>query len=316
MKNKIKNLAIVAIAIASFVSSLASAQALTETNYNSQYFSTIAGYNRSFGIISTSQPAALRWQGNDPYNPITQLGETDLVARVTGYTPSPIFRSSVIQGGLGIGDNVFPGTNNVQIWKTFSPSTSLATPTVTYFNEWSLIPSLEDAPYNLNDTFSFDLRNAANTQSLLKLQLTPNIAIQSNSYTLQTIASGVGTSTLADLAYQALFQIQVDITGSSYNMQISQINSTNRAVITNITLVTGASLSSGMTASDLATIGIGWNLTSGNAAEPGSNYLIANQFQVTTSGTPIPEPGTWASAGLLLLAAGYTLRRRSLARPS
>jgi hypothetical protein len=118
---------------------------------------------------------------------------------------------------------------------------------------------------------------------------------------------------LVDLAYQALFQVQVDMTGSSYNMQLWQINSTNRAVITNLTLVTGGSLATGTTALDFATIGVDWELASGNAAEPGSNYLIANQFQVTTSGTVIPEPGTWAAALLLSLSAAYVVRRRKSA---
>jgi len=315
MKSTLNISTLAAVAVASFVPSLASGQAVTETNYNAQNFNTNAGYVRGSGIISSVQPAGLRWQGNDPYNTNTLTGETDYVARVPGYTPSPLANSSLIQGGIGIGDGILPGTNNVQIWKAFSPSTTaFAVPTVSFFAEWSLIPSLEGAPYNLNDTFSFDLRNAANSLSLLTLQLTPGINIQADSYTLQSIASGVGTNTLVDLSYQSLFQIQVDMTGSSYSMQLTQINSTNRAVITNVTLVTGGSLASGTTALDLATIGIDWDLASGNASEPGSNYLIANQFQVTTSGTPIPEPGTWASACLLLFAAGYVVRRRSLAR--
>lgn len=295
-------------------SSLSFAQ-ITETNYNAQNFNTNAGYVRGSGIISTAQPSGLRWQGNDPYNPITFTGETDLIARVAGYTPTPLANSSLIQGGLGVGDSIFPGTTNVQIWKTFTPSSTVfqTAPTVSFFVEWSLIPSLEGAPYNLNDTFSFDLLNAANTQSLLTLQLTPGIATQPNSYTLQTIASGVGTNSRVELGYQALFQVQVDMTGSSYNMQLWQINSTNRAVLTNVSLVTGGSLSAGMTALDFATIGVDWELASGNAAEPGSNYLIANQFQVTTSGTPIPEPGTWAAAVLLALSAVYVVRRRNKA---
>jgi len=298
-------------AAASILCTSVSSSQVTETNYDARNFNTNAGYVRGSGIISTVQPSSLRWQGNDPYNTNTLTGETDLVARVGGYTPSPLANSSLIQGGLGVGDSVFPGTTNVQIWKTFSPSTTaFANPTVSFFVEWSLIPSLEGAPFNLNDTFSFDLRNSANSANLLSLQLTPGINIQPNSYTLQSIASGVGTSTLVDLAYQALFQIQVDMTGSSYNMQLWQINSTNRAVITNVTLVTGGSLATGMTALDFATIGVDWELASGNAAEPGSNYLIANQFQVTTSGTVIPEPGTWAAALLLSLSAAYVVRRR------
>jgi hypothetical protein len=146
------------------------------------------------------------------------------------------------------------------------------------------------------------------------MQLTPGINLQPNSYTLQSIASGVGTGTLVDLAYQALFQLQIDMTGSTYNASLSQINSTNRAVITNLTLVTGASLATGMTATDFATLMVDWDLASGNSFEPGSNYLIANQFQVTTSGTPIPEPGTWAAAILLLSIGGaYAVRRRAQA---
>lgn len=295
---------------------LATAQPITQTNYDSRNFNTNVGYVRGSGIISTVQPSGLRWQGNDPYNSNTTTGETDLIARVSGYTPSPLANSSLIQGGNGIADGIFPGTNNVRIWESFAPTTTTfgAPPTVSFFAEWSLIPSLEAAPYDLNDTFSFDLRNAANSLSLLKLQFTPGINIQPNSYTLQTFATGVGTGTLADLAYQALFQMRVDITGSQYNVNLTQINSTNRAVISSINLVTNANLAVGFTALDLATISLDWQLASGNPTEPGSNYLLANQFQVTTAGTLVPEPGTWASAVLLLFAAAFVVRRRNEAK--
>lgn len=318
MKNMIKLPAVLVVASASLIP-LGSSQAITETNYDARNFSTNAGYVRGSGIISTVQPISVRWQGNDPYNTNTFLGETDLVQVASGYTPPPAANSSLIQGGLGVGDSVFPGTNNVKIWKTFSPSSTIfnSAPTVSFFAEWSIIPSTpQDTPYTNQDTFSFDLRNAANSLSLLSLQFTPGINILPNSYTLQTIATGAGTATLADLAYQSLFQVQADIIGSSYNLYLTQIDSSTRAVITNVTLVTGGSLSTGTSALDLATISLGWNLASGDAADPGANYLLANQFQVTTTGTPIPEPGTWAAAGFLLLAAGYVVRRRSLQRAS
>lgn len=314
-----KELAQTLLAFAAILISPSLAQALIETNYDARNFNTNSGYVRGSGIISTTQPAGVRWQGNDPYNTNTLTGETDLVARVPGYTPSPLANSSLLQGGLGIGDGVLPGTNDVRIWKTFTPTIAsnwVTTPTVSFFAEWSLIPSLESAPYNLNDTFSFDLRNAANSLSLLTLQFTPGINIQPNSYTLQTLAAGVGTNTLADLTYQGLFQVRVDITGSQYNLNLTQINSTNRAVIQSINLVTNANLAVGFTGYDLATISLDWELASGNPAAPGSNYLIANQFQVTTTGTPVPEPGTWVSAALLLLAATYMVRRRKEAKPS
>lgn len=310
MKNRLLRLNLPTTIGVLTIAASVTAGAVTETNYDAQNFNTNAGYKRGFGIISTTQPAVLRWQGNDPYDTNTTYGETDLVARVSGYTPSPLANSSLIQGGLGAVDGILPGTDNVQIWKSFTP-TALANPTVSFFVEWSLIPSLEGAPFNLNDTFSFDLRNAANTASLLTFQLKPGINIQANSYTLQTIAAGSGTNTLIDLGYQGLFQIQADITGSTYDLSLTQINSTNRSVITNYTLVTGGSLASGMTALDFATIALDWELASNDNTEPGSNYLIANQFQVTSTGTPIPEPGTWLASLLLLAVSGlYAAKRK------
>jgi len=321
MNNKLKTALLTTAIITSIGILPGSAQTLTVTNYNAQNFNVTNGYVRGVGIISTSQPTALRWQGNDLYNSTNDTGETDLVARVTGYTPNPVQNSSLIQGGLGVASfpQILPGTNNVQIWKSFAPTSTnlIPAPTVSFFTEFSLIPSLEGPPYNLADTFSFDLRNASNSLSLLTLQLTPGINIQPSSYTLQTIAGTNAAISRVDLAYQGLFQIQVDMTGSLYNMQLWQINSTNRAVITNVSLVTNGSLASGMSAADFATIGVDWELASGNPAEPGSNYLIANQFQVTTSGTPVPEAGTWVAAALLAgLAATYGARRRRIAQQS
>ena len=270
---------------------LAAASSHAQTNYTAQNFNTNAGYKRGVGIISTSQPVALRWQGNDPYNATRGLGETDYIARVPGYTPSPLANSSLIQGGISVGSSVLPGTNKVRIWKTFTPPVSGSS---VFFAEWSLIPSLEGAPYNRSDTFAFDLRNAANTQSLLSLQFTPGINVQPASYTLQTIASGYGTNTVVDLAYQALFQVTVAMTSSNWNLSLAQINSTNRAVIASYTNLASGNLAIGTTALDFATLGLNWDLASTNNLEPGSNYIIANQFTV------VPEPRIWS---LLALAA-------------
>lgn len=267
--------------------------------WSTGYFNTNAGYVRGYSIIATNQPSDLRWQGNDPYDGFN--GETDVIQFATGYTPSPLANSSLLQGGSDIANGVLPGTNQVRIWKSFVP---LAAPTVSFSAEWSLVPSLLPGPYNLKDTFSFDLRNSANTQSLLSLQFTPDINLLANAYTLQTIAAGSPTATLIDLGYQSLFQIQVDITGSTYDLSLQQLNSTNRSVIVQYDLVSGASLATGSTAADFGTVSIDWVLSSGNPAEPGSNFIIVNDVSV------VPEPSTYA---LLLLSgaiAAAMLRRR------
>lgn len=292
------------------------AQVVTQTNYTTQNFNTNSGYVRGVGITATNQPLSLRWQGNDPYNSGTDRGLTDFVGIASGYTPFPgTGNSSLLQGGYDVFYPIIPGTNDVRIWDSFAPSSTIyqTPPTVSFFAEWSIIGSSPlNAPYTNSDTFSFDLRNAANTASLLSLQFTPGINIQSNSYTLQTLATGEPTGTLIDLGYGSLFQVQVDMTGTSYALSLARLNPTTRAVITNYNNLATGNLSSGYSALDFGTISLDWELASGNSELPGSNYIIANQFQVTTTGTPIPEAGTWAASLLLLgIGAGYYRRRRA-----
>jgi hypothetical protein len=278
--------------------------ASAQTNFSTENFNTNAGYVRGSGIISTSQPESIRWQGNDPYNTNTTLGETDVIQRANGYTPAPPANSSLIQGGLGATGGILPGTNNVQIWKSFNSYSNYAV--VSFQAEWSIIgSSLSEAPYTNSDTFAFDLRNAANTASLLKLQFTPGINLQANSYTLQTIAAGSPTGTIIDLGYGSLFTTQVDITGSTYSLSLSRLDPANRTVITNYSNLAVGSLASGTDSDDFGTIGIDWVLTSENAALPGSNYILVNDIQV------VPEPSTYAlfalaGSGLL----GFALRKR------
>ena len=278
--------------------------------WSTGFFNTNSGWVRNVGFVgqNTSEPAADRWQGNDPYDPIGGTGETDSLAYALGYTPggSAVGNSSIIQGGAYLFASILPGTANIDMWRSFTP---LGSSSVSFSVEWSLIGSLDPGFANL-DTFGFGLRDSSNTQSLLELSLTPSINIQPNSYTLQSIVdSGTGlvTNTIADLGYQAVFQMVVDVTGSTYDLSINQIDPSTRTNINTYNLVDGAAISDGLSATDLGTIGIDWDLTSGNPADPGSNYIIVNDVSV------VPEPSTYALVGLAALGLAVLALRRSSA---
>lgn len=295
--------------IAAICATPAIAQPLTVTNFDARYFNTNAGYKRSWSILATNQPSAIRWQGNDPYNPVSGYGETDTILQMIGYTASGLGNSSLVQGGLYSGDGILPGTTNVKLWKSFTP-TAIAGDTVTFTAQWSLVGSLDPSFPNL-DTFSFDLRTPANTVSLLRLKMTPGIATIPNAYTLQTAVGTNAAVNRIDLGYQAIYQLSVQMTGGLYNLGLSQLNPSNQAVITNFNLVTGGSLTAGYSASDFGMIGVNWELTSGTNTAPGSNYLIVNDLSTMTTGSVIPEPSTYALLGLAGVALGaHVLRRR------
>jgi hypothetical protein len=310
---------VIVVAVVSALTAFAPAYSqtvATNTNFTTGFFNTNDGWVRGDFVTgqNASDPAVQRWQGNDPENEISPgvfVGGTDVIQFVTGYTPfgSGSGSSSLIQGGVYAGIGYVPGTTNVQLWRSFTPDTSLESPTVSFFVEWSLAGSL-DPTYPELDTFAFDLRNAANNTDLLSLQFTPGINIISNAYTLQAIATGAATDTLLDIPYSALNQMRVDITGSTYNLEYWRINSSTRAVITNLTLVTGGSLATSTSALDFATVGIDWELTSGDPNDPGSNFLVVNQMNVQTAGNVVPEPATWAVGALLLGGVAHRLMRR------
>jgi len=105
-------------------------------------------------------------------------------------------------------------------------------------------------------------------------------------------------------------QLEAKLYGSLYDLEIAQINPSTRAVITNYTLVTGGSLSAGYDALDFATVALDWDLTSGVNTDPGSNFIVVNDFSVSSTAEVIPEPSTWAMAGILTVLLGVRLYRR------
>lgn len=295
----------------------------TVTNFTTGNFNTNLGWVAATYVTgqNASDPLAYRWQGNDPT--VGDVGGTDYIAYAFNYTVPGAGNLSMLQGGLNAFDGYVPGTTDVQLWRAFAPAADGINSflnSVTYFTEWSLFPSANiDPSYPNNDLFAFDLRTSDNSASLIKFALTPGINLQPDSYTLQWIRNagtvGAVTNTLYDLGYQSLFQLQIDITGSTFNAQVNWIDSTNRSVITNFGVVTNGSLSGLYTAQDFGTVALDWELASTNSNDPGSNYIVVNNFIVTSEVSVIPESGTWAAGALLLggVAAGIYRRRRRLA---
>ena len=286
----------------------------TVTNFTTGNFNTNKGWVSGTYVTgqNTNDPVAGRWQGNDPT--VGDIGGTDYLTRVIGYTPggSAVGNRTLVQGGVNAADGYVPGTTDVKLWRTFTPTASSMSDTVTFFIEWSLIGSL-DVSYPDLDIFAFDLRDAANSASLVKFDLTPGIATIPNAYTMQWVSSA-GTTNLVDLGYQGLYQLQVDLTGSTFDAQLTQINASTRQVLTNLTLITGGAVSDSYTALDFGTVGIDWELTSGDPNAPGSNYIVVNEVYSTTTGQVIPEPATWAVGAVLLscvFASVYRRQRKS-----
>jgi len=310
-KETMRFLAVASAALFALVNPTQAQVFQTVTNFSTGNFNTNNGWVRSISIIgqNTNSAIADRWTGNDPFNPITDEGETDTILRVIGYTPgvSAVGNSSLVQGGLYSAEDIFPGTNSVRLWRTFTPSVLGASDSVTFFAEWSVIGSL-DGSFPQLDSFAFDLRTADNSSSILRLDLTSGINLLPNAYTLQAITdtgSGLATATLIDLGYQALFQVQVQMTGSTYDLNLAQINASTRAVITNYNLVSGGAISSGFSAAQFGLVSLDWELTSGDPQDPGSNYIIVNDFIVSSAVEVIPEAGTWAFGLMLVAILGY-----------
>jgi len=276
------------ICVAAAIPMVANAQV---NGYSAQNFNTNDGYVRNVGIINTDQPFALRWEGNDPFNEGTDLGETDVVTRLAGYTPPPPANSSVLQGGTFLDEGFLPGTNNVQIWKTFNAYSNNSS--VSWLADWAIINSTN----NLRDAFGFELRGANNTTSLLSINFLPN---STTNYTLEAV--GATSQTWGTLGYDAIFVAQVDITGSSYSLSFSQLDD-NRVPIISYTNALSGTLLSG-TAASFDTVGINWVLESGDNLDPGSNYIVVNDLQV------VPEPSTVALLSVAGLAIGFLYRRR------
>lgn len=303
-------------------------QAQTFTNWTTDTFNTNAGWVRNDALAyeqngqpETGQnytgPAADQWYTDDVYNSGSGVGATSILKHLAGWSfgTAPQGHNSVLFGGYGLADDIIPGTADPSLYRAFSllPFTE----TVTFTADFGLIPSTGSFPNQ--DRFGFDLLNAAGDVSLAKFIFDPAASISGpTGIGMQWITDGV-TNSLAQIGYGALYRISATLYDSSFDLTFSGLDAQTNGigVVTNYTesssflLVSGGALSGGLTALDFGTVAVNWELFSGEAgeaADAGANYMILNSASVLS--TVIPEPGTWAVGGLLLVGAGAAILRR------
>jgi len=317
----------------------AQAQLITNTTVVTNYasgpdqtnqFRTTNGYGPNFFSLDgtpTNAPSSQQWQTTDPYDPVTDLGATSQMQYVNGWTSllSGSGNKSVLFGGYAADGGVLPAIADPSLFYNFSsvidggPNGS-----ATYSIDFGLIAN-PSVSFTNKDIFSFGLL-ATNGASLASFSFNPFTASLTNGLRVQWEQNGTNvvadgtTFKNVDIKYGTLYRMTATVLGSSVNMSIAglvtQTNGsgviTNYAVVTNVGIVTGGALSSGYTAADFERASIDWELTSNDPAEPGSNYLLINSIAVVSEiVSVIPEPGTWATALLLLGGAAYAARRRS-----
>jgi len=299
-----------AIVVLCFASASAFAQT-TFVNYSTGG-TNVPGYtgffNSSDGWNISGAPL---WEGQKGWGG-TGSG-ADSINIVADVTPSggPGTNAS---GTLGVFLPALPlNTNYVYLERVFNAASfyALTNATVRLVAEWSLLDFDTNSSAFESDIFNIDVRNAANTASLLNFQMgTNNVGV---GYNYLVTSTGSATQNQFDASFGALMRMQVDITDiGAFSGSYALLDPTTRATLGSFSLNSGF-LAGGATAYDVGALRLGWQLTDG-VNNPGMLGVAVNEFTVTSSGTVIPEPGTWAAgAGLLILAAFAIRRRRATA---
>ncbi|MBE2179340.1 MAG: hypothetical protein IAE97_02610 [Chthoniobacterales bacterium] len=296
--------AIVAAATAMTVSR-SEAQA-TITNWDTGYFNSADGYIQGASLTDTptSAPPSEQFQTTDPYNGGTGTGDNSYVDFIPGTTygggaGSGSGNNSVWFGGVYAEG---PGIVDQAIYKNFTSSILNATESATFSIDFRLIEST-----NIwDDSFSFDLRDASGTTTLVSFLISPI-----GGGLLDISGNGVD---FAQIQYSGLYNLTATLEGSSWDVAVSTITvGTNglgdvTSFVTNAPGAVSSGALAGGTAMDFESVYISWLLESGDINDWGDNYMIINQMNVTSE--VIPEPGTWAMGALLLSGVAATIYRR------
>ncbi len=253
------------------------------------YFNSSDGWNNSGDPLWSGQQG---WTGNGQ--------GADSVSVVAGYTPpSPAGNAS---GTLGV---FLPGggltSTNIYLERSFTPETPASMPnaTVTLVAEWSVL----NFGTATDDTFRFDLRNTANTASLLSF--TMNNVGTTAGFDYLVSSTGAGTQAQFETSYGAILRLVVDLSDTNYSGTYQLVDGTTRTNLASFDMKSGT-LADGATAYDFGVLRLEWDLASGDPNAPGDLGIVVNEFTVSS----VPEPSTIALLGLAGAGLAIGLRRR------
>jgi len=285
------------------------------TIWDTGYFNSADGYvsGSSLTDMPNTAPAPDQFKTTDGYNGITGTGDNSALDFVSGTTfggglGSGSGNNSVLFGGAVWGTG--PGITNQAIYRNFSmlPGLPAGSP-VTFSIDYRYI-SYTNSTY---DNWSFDLRNAAGTTSLLNIF----IDTQSQPDVVSVFANGVGIGSYTNYAgggatNGALMNVSATLLGNTWTVGLAAMDTVTdgfgdvTAFVTNAATIKTGTLLSG-TAADFESVYLSWLLTGGNINNYGENYLVINQMSVVAE---VPEPGTWAAGALLVCGLAYGIYRR------
>lgn len=289
-------------AAAAAVVSMASLHAQTTIVNYSTGATNVAGYTGYFSTANGWSGSTNFWEGQQGW---TGSGSgADSVEVVAGITPGGANDNS---GTLGL----YPTTTPIAtLDRSFTPMNTLTYTNiaVSFAAEFSIAEIV--APNGNNDAFVFDL-NSSGTSGLAFTMQAP--AVNPFDYTLRSVDSGGLTAEYA-LDYNSVYRLQIDLVGNAWTGTLYGVTDPSGArTIAAIGALSGGLLANGLSATDLNNLEVAWILDSGDANDPGSIALIANEFTIQSTGDPIPEPGTWAVGALLVSgAAAAAYRRRKM----
>ena len=275
------------------------------------YFNTNSGWIRndalayetnSGGVSETGQnysnSFSQQWFTDDPYNGTN--GASSVLKYMSGFTKnfSSGGNNTVLFGGYAP-TSILPNSSSPSIYRSFTPFVTNASGVAIFSVDFAIIAS-SPSSFTNRDTFGFSLLAGGGVSSIADFTLIPTtntgiLNVQWNS-----------ESPVAGIVYGSIYRITATLQNTNISAMLYGLaTQTNvSGVVTNYIVNSSASImdsgliSGGMTAEDFDTVSLNWDLSSGNPAAPGSNYMMVNTVSV------IPEPSTVAMLCLGLAVAG------------